>query len=99
MIPLSHPEILEVRIAPATFLVSPNSLIVTDQAGNDAQDLANEVQAATNDGANSAVLLATGDKLVFDSNRNGKIDKTDALLVQVNGGRAMVFLTDLNDNL
>jgi hypothetical protein len=105
MIQTHRPEPLEARIAPATFLVSAGTLVngdalnVTDEAGADAENLPNETTAAANAGADTALLLATNDKLVFDSNRNGKIDGTDALLVQVESGSAMVFLTDFDDNL
>ncbi len=92
-------EILEARIAPAAvYLVSSSSLAVTDSLGADAQDSTAENNAQTAAGAGFAISLAVGDKLVFDSNNNHKIDTSDALLFQVKNGSAMVFVTDLDGN-
>src|SRR5690349_10952527 len=91
-------EPLETRIAPATFLVGGLDLKVRDvtnpAAVTDANDLQTEKDAATNVGVDFAFLQSAGDKLFFDSNFNGKADATDFLLVQVDTGKAMVFLND-----
>ncbi|MDB6151312.1 MAG: hypothetical protein JWQ44_2760, partial [Chthoniobacter sp.] len=92
-------EPLEARIAPATFLVSASSLVVTDSLGVSAQNLPNESSAQIAAGSDAAVLLATGDKLVFDANNNHTIDVSDSLLVQVIQGQAMVFVTDRDGDL
>src|SRR6188768_3979833 len=93
------PELLEARIAPANFLISSTSLQVLDSAGVNAEDLPNEIAARTSVGATAAVLLAPGDKLFFDANHNSVVDATDPLVAQVNAGKAMVFVRDLNDDL
>jgi len=95
----THPEILETRIAPANFLVSPVTLGVTDATtGAFAMDTVQETNAASQTAADFAVLLQAGDKLVWDKNFNGKLDKTDPVMVTVTEGRAMVFLNDLDDD-
>jgi hypothetical protein len=96
---LLPPEILETRIAPATFLVSGTSLEVTDSAGLPAQDLPSELAAQVEADSDYAVLLQTGDKLVFDSNGNGEVDSSDAQLVNITAGQAMVFLTDFDGDV
>ncbi len=93
---MSRPEVLEARIAPAVFLVSPLSLEVHDDAGNSAQDLAGENAAQTGAGSGVALLLDQGDRLVFDVNHNGKADAKEVVMVSIVKGQAMVFLTDDN---
>jgi hypothetical protein len=99
---LLPPEILETRIAPATFLVSGTSLEVTDfttPTGVPAQDSPVENAAQVESGADYAVLLSSGDKLFFDSNGNGKADASDALMASITEGQAMVFFSDETSNL
>src|SRR4029078_6189810 len=84
----------EIRIAPATFFVSPVSVAVTDAAGANAQDTAAETAAATKRGGGVAVPLNTGDKLVFDANANLKADGGDIVLVSVQAGKAMAIFVD-----
>ena len=91
-----HPEPLETRIAPATFLVSAVDLKAVD-VGNptlSAMDQANEINAAANVLVDFAFLAGATDKIFFDSNRNGTQEATDLLLVQIDAGNAMVFLND-----
>ena len=92
----THPEPLETRIAPATFLVSAVDLKAVD-VGNptlSAMDQSNEINAAANVLVDFAFLAGATDKIFFDSNRNGTQDATDLLLVQIDAGNAMVFLND-----
>src|SRR5262245_39551820 len=94
----SRPEPLEVRIAPAVFLVSSVDTKVFDltipATPTDAMNGANELQANTNANSDSAFLMQAGDKLQWDANHNGKADAADPLMVQITSGKAMVFLTD-----
>lgn len=93
----STPEILEDRIAPANFLVSPVALIVTDAAtGADAMDTTAETDSRITVASDIAVSLEPGDRLVFDKNFNGKLDKTDPVMVTVAAGHGMVLMNDLD---
>src|SRR5690242_19017983 len=85
-------EILETRISPAVFFVSPISNTVTDSAGANAMDTLIEQTAATKTGFEFAISLATGDKLVFDTNANRKMDAGDIVLASVKTGQAMAFM-------
>ena len=67
-------EPLETRIAPASFFVSSVTNDVVTSAGVSAQDTVAEAQATTFLGVDKTVLLATGDKLVFDFNHNNLAD-------------------------
>ena len=90
-------EPLESRIAPAIFLAGPTNVTIRDAAtGLDAMDTAAEQTAAGNVGVDAAVLLVTGDKLLFDRNGNGVADGGDTLLVQITGGNALIFMEDLD---
>ena len=92
----THPEILEARIAPATFLVSAVDLKVVDTATPtvSAMNLANEINSTTTVGASIGFLAGATDKVFFDANRNGTFEASDLLLVQVDAGKAMIFFTD-----
>ncbi len=58
-------------------------------------DQPNEIKAAAAvRNVDAAFLQSMGDKLFFDSNNSGKSEASDLLLVQVNAGKAMVFLND-----
>ena len=91
-------EILEARIAPATFLVSSVELKVTNTANPAEVPDAREIFAAATTGASRAVFLAAGDKLVFDANANGLADAGESLLAKVAGGGALAFLFDADGN-
>jgi hypothetical protein len=91
-------EQLETRATPANFFVSPLSLVVTDAAGNNAQDAANENAAKTSVGVDAAVFLNTNDRLIFDANFNRAFDAGDTVLAFIKAGQAMAFLEeDLNN--
>jgi len=95
----SRLEILENRIAPATFLVTSTGLSILDSSGNDATGASNE--NAVEDlifGNDAVVFLATGDKLYFDANGNLKADVKEILLT-VSTGNAMAIFTDLDRDL
>jgi hypothetical protein len=92
-------EILEARIAPAIFFVSPapsgpNALKVLKADGSDAQDTVRETAAKTLADSTVAIELAQGDQLVFDTNKNLQFDKGDRLLAEVFSGSGIFFLTD-----
>src|SRR5262245_35614747 len=87
-------EELESRLAPAVFFLSGTALTVEDAAGNNAQNSANENAAHLSTGATAAILMSTGDSLVFDSNNNNVRDPQERVLVKVTAGRAMVFFSD-----
>src|SRR5688572_22374116 len=92
-------EILESRIAPATFLVNPRTLEVTDaSSGASAQDSVPEDFARTFADVDAAFLMASGDKLIFDSNANERADLGETVLVSVVSGQAMIFMTDRDAN-
>jgi hypothetical protein len=61
-------EILETRIAPATFLVTSDALQILDAADADATGAPNEAAAEAISLSDAVVFLATGDKLFFDAN-------------------------------
>ncbi len=93
-------EPLETRIAPASFFVSSITTEVFTAAGVSAQDdtatVGDELDARDFFGVDRAVLLATGDKLIFDYNHNNAADGADLTLVTVTGGQALAFLDDLD---
>jgi hypothetical protein len=93
---VSSIEVLESRIAPAALLLgqdfNPKNAAAT--AGLDTTD-------ATAVGATKAYALKAGQSIVLDLNSNGKADtpaKGDLNLVNITGGKALIFLTDLNND-
>src|SRR5260221_3709299 len=94
---ITRPEILECRIAPAnTFFVSPLTIDVFKSDGSSAQDTINESQAAGFVGVDKAILLNTGDKIVFDTNHNLHADGSEPVLVSVTTGSAMALFQDID---
>ena len=87
------PEALEHRIAPAAILVQPAGYSLFKD-GSLAGQGANELLAKTFGDATATVLLAAGDKLVFDTNGNQKADAGEFTYLTVTTGKAMVFLND-----
>lgn len=87
-------EPLEAREVPAVFFLSSTALTVTDAAGNDAENLPNEIAAQAAAGSTKAILMSTGDTLVFDANDNHIRDPQERVLMGVTAGKAMVFLSD-----
>lgn len=93
----THPivvEALEARIAPAQFFLSGTALTAEGAAGD-----VNKGAAAMSVGANLAVLLGEGDTLVLDTNGNKQLDDGEVVYASVDNGSAMVFVTDLNQDL
>jgi hypothetical protein len=88
------PEILESRIAPASFYLSGTSLAVVAEGGADA----NDATAATAAGADLAIGLTKGDTLVLDANGNAQLDLGETAYATVTGGNAIAFVTDLDSN-
>src|SRR5262245_25936768 len=87
-------EELESRLAPAVFFLSGTALTIEDSAGNNAQNSSNENAAQTATGSTAAILMSTGDSLVFDSNNNNVGDPQERVLIKVTAGRAMVFVSN-----
>lgn len=88
-------EPLESRIAPAQlYFVQSNALNVLTAAGANADNIQEETDARLFAGSSAAVLLAAGDRLIFDANNDHIQNAGDTELVKVVGGSAMVFLTD-----
>ena len=87
-------EILEARIAPATFLVSSVDLSVTNPANPAYTPSAAEISANAAAGASAAVFLVPGDRLVFDANHDGIAGASEPLLASVVSGKAYAFLYD-----
>ncbi len=84
-------EILEARITPANFFLSPGGS-VTDSSGHEV----NIESLATDVGVAKAILLKKGDRLIFDANGDGVYDKkTETNLFQVKGGASYLFLDDV----
>ncbi len=84
-------EVLEARITPANFFLSPTGA-VTDSSGQDV----NISALATEVGTSKAILLKKGDSLIFDANGDGVYDKkTETNLFQVKGGASYLFLDDV----
>jgi hypothetical protein len=46
----------------------------------------------------AAFLMAKGGSLVYDANQNSKADTGETVLVSLTGGKAMVFMTDLDSD-
>jgi hypothetical protein len=92
----SHPtigrgiEILEARIAPATLFVASDFSSVEDAQLKSV----NDDDAASAFGVALAAKVKSGDVLVFDANKNHKLDLGEKTLVTVSGGRAVVLLQD-----
>lgn len=87
-------EILEARIAPATFLVSGADKTVFKLGTGDVT--ADNATARTDSGADIAVLLSAGDSLVYDLNGDQLVSAGEPTLVKVAGGQAMAFFEDVN---
>src|SRR6266851_5238931 len=91
----SRIEILESRIAPATFLVSSTQLTITNAANPAIPPPVNPAAAAAA-GASAALFLNAGDSLVFDATADGKVGAGDVTLMSVKTGSAIAFLTDFS---
>ena len=85
--------ILETRIAPAAFYVSGTSLEIQNAAGV-AQK--RDTEAAMAVGADHALLLHAGDRLIFNPDGDVRTHLTDARWVTVTASDALVLLKDLN---
>src|SRR3954447_20443823 len=91
-------EVLENRIAPAVFFVGTATTGENSLAVHNGNALAGQTTAET--GARTiavstvAVLLSAGDSLVFDTNNDHQLNPGETVMLQVTGGKAMVFLTD-----
>lgn len=92
----SHLEILESRIAPAVFYVSPNAPLAVHKDGKTTVE-AGDAASATAVGASFALPMKAGDSLVFDTNDDGVNNAGDVLLLKVTAGKALAFLTDAGD--
>lgn len=89
------PEVLETRIAPASFFLHGNNLTITDGTGTVVTNDAPELAAVAATGATRALLMNAGDKLFFDLNGdNDAGDAGDLLMATVSAGKAMLFFTD-----
>ena len=91
-------EILETRIAPASFLVTSDGLQILDSTSVDATLGANEAAAETVSLSDAVVLLATGDKLFFDTDGDRIADGSE-LILTVTTGKAMAFFDDRDSDL
>ncbi len=101
-----HPcsiEPLESRIAPANFFASGAALTIENAGGVSVNRPADALLV----GATGAVLLNAGDSLIYDLDGDGTFEPfnplvpddpnaRDVRLVQVTGGRAIVFLRNFN---